>query len=473
MTAMSSTKRRRSSPTAIYRRRRARRRGAPPPSRPRTTFVRVFEVHTDAIPAALPASASAGRSASTGKPQSVAPRSRGQGGAGARGLDAPVSAYSLADLLDLAGAHGEPDGSRWRGSPRPGWRLSPRRRSTASPTPRPRSRRARRRRAGAPADRPSAARAGDALRLVVLARDIQASVGGVRAFAPLPRASTPRAPTTGYDDVKQIALARLRRRQHRRRSRWTGRSTGRSSRRSRSPIGADDVDAVSADEGDRGPAPQPARRDPPQHPRRRPGAGRARTAASMLAATRALTRSRSPRRGRLPERPAARLRARAARRVRAALRLPSRVRAAAARARHRPRPDSVDRISARPAAVPDRAGSRRSPRAGRSRRWRSTRGGAARHPLDRDGHELAHVGGAGDASCCAAAFGIDARAGADGARSRRDARAVRRRADHRRHRAVPRSRAPPASTKIDLGEEWTRMTGLPFVYAFWAGGRAR
>ena len=23
--------------------------------------------------------------------------------------------------------------------------------------------------------------------------------------------------------------------------------------------------------------------------------------------------------------------------------------------------------------------------------------------------------------------------------------------------------------KIDLGEEWTRMTGLPFVYAFWAG----
>lgn len=23
--------------------------------------------------------------------------------------------------------------------------------------------------------------------------------------------------------------------------------------------------------------------------------------------------------------------------------------------------------------------------------------------------------------------------------------------------------------KVDLGEEWTRMTGLPFVYAFWAG----
>jgi predicted solute-binding protein len=27
----------------------------------------------------------------------------------------------------------------------------------------------------------------------------------------------------------------------------------------------------------------------------------------------------------------------------------------------------------------------------------------------------------------------------------------------------------PAIEKIDLGEVWTRMTGLPFVYAFWAG----
>jgi chorismate dehydratase len=26
-----------------------------------------------------------------------------------------------------------------------------------------------------------------------------------------------------------------------------------------------------------------------------------------------------------------------------------------------------------------------------------------------------------------------------------------------------------AVPKLDLGEEWTRRTGLPFVYAFWAG----
>ena len=41
------------------------------------------------------------------------------------------------------------------------------------------------------------------------ARDLQAAVGGFRAFAPLPRTVSITAPTTGYDDVKQIALARL------------------------------------------------------------------------------------------------------------------------------------------------------------------------------------------------------------------------------------------------------------------------
>jgi len=30
-------------------------------------------------------------------------------------------------------------------------------------------------------------------------------------------------------------------------------------------------------------------------------------------------------------------------------------------------------------------------------------------------------------------------------------------------------RLQPDLEKIDLGEEWTQMTGLPFVYAFWAG----
>jgi aminodeoxyfutalosine synthase len=49
----------------------------------------------------------------------------------------------------------------------------------------------------------------DRVRLVSLARDIQSAVGGVRAFAPLPRVTSVAQPTTGYDDVKVIAMARL------------------------------------------------------------------------------------------------------------------------------------------------------------------------------------------------------------------------------------------------------------------------
>jgi aminodeoxyfutalosine synthase len=38
---------------------------------------------------------------------------------------------------------------------------------------------------------------------------LQRDVGVIRAFAPLPRRTNPAAPTTGYDDVKRVALARL------------------------------------------------------------------------------------------------------------------------------------------------------------------------------------------------------------------------------------------------------------------------
>jgi hypothetical protein len=39
--------------------------------------------------------------------------------------------------------------------------------------------------------------------------ELQRQVGVVRAFAPLPRTVNPAVPTTGYEDVKRIALARL------------------------------------------------------------------------------------------------------------------------------------------------------------------------------------------------------------------------------------------------------------------------
>jgi len=175
----------------------------------RTTFVRVFEVHTDAIPSALPATASAGEIRVTGMPQSVASAIASVKAARALAGSVPFSAYSLADLLELAGG------------------------ATASLT----DLAARLAAAGlsivaeAPIDRlqdaVSAVRAardgglqvprltvhqpadGDPLRLVALAREIQASAGGVHAFAPLPRISSVAQPSTGYEDVKQIAVARL------------------------------------------------------------------------------------------------------------------------------------------------------------------------------------------------------------------------------------------------------------------------
>jgi len=47
------------------------------------------------------------------------------------------------------------------------------------------------------------------IEMVERARDLQAAVGGFKAFAPLPRTFSAAQPTTGFDDVKLVALARL------------------------------------------------------------------------------------------------------------------------------------------------------------------------------------------------------------------------------------------------------------------------
>src|SRR5207247_10596701 len=38
---------------------------------------------------------------------------------------------------------------------------------------------------------------------------LQRAVGVIRTFAPLPRTLNPAVPTTGYDDVRRVAIARL------------------------------------------------------------------------------------------------------------------------------------------------------------------------------------------------------------------------------------------------------------------------
>ncbi len=49
----------------------------------------------------------------------------------------------------------------------------------------------------------------DVIPLYKAIADLQRSVAVLRAFAPLPRAVNPALPTTGYDDVRRVALARI------------------------------------------------------------------------------------------------------------------------------------------------------------------------------------------------------------------------------------------------------------------------
>jgi len=175
----------------------------------KTTFVRVLEVHADAVPSALPASASAGEIRVTGKPASIAAAIAAVKAARAVAATTAVTAFSLADLLDLAGGSTGgltdlaaqlaaaglemvaeapidllPDAPATVRAARDGGLQVPR--LTVH-------------------NAPQEAR----VRLAALARDVQSAAGGVRVFAPLPRVTSIAHPTTGYDDVKVIAMARL------------------------------------------------------------------------------------------------------------------------------------------------------------------------------------------------------------------------------------------------------------------------
>jgi len=217
----------------------------------KTTFVRVFEIHVEAVPASLPSGASAGEIRLMGKPASVAAAVAAIKAARALAGTIPLTAFSLADLADLV------DGSAASLTDLAG-RLAAAGLEIVAEAP-----------VDALADPVGAVRAvrdggllvprltvremaeDDRVRLVSLARDIQSAVGGVRAFAPLPRVTSVAQPTTGYDDVKVIAMSRL----------LAGNIDsiqvdwplyGPKLAQVALTMGADDVDGVSALEGDLG-----------------------------------------------------------------------------------------------------------------------------------------------------------------------------------------------------------------------------
>ena len=171
----------------------------------RTTFVRVFEVHVDVIPQALPASAAAGEVRVIGRPQSIEAAVDAVSRARTLAGDTPLTAFSLADLVELAAGRLPevlislrkagleiiaeapmdllPDAAGVVRMAHQAGLMVPRLTVHAG--------------SEHPAD------------LIARARELQAMVGGIRAFAPLPRTSSIAHPSTGYDDVKLIATARL------------------------------------------------------------------------------------------------------------------------------------------------------------------------------------------------------------------------------------------------------------------------
>jgi hypothetical protein len=178
----------------------------------KTTFLRVFEAHVGAIPAAIPAAATAGEFRVVGKPASADDAVAAVKAAVAAAGRVPVTAFSLVDLFELSShtIYGLTELAK---------RLVDAGLQALAEAPIDafgaegvavvaiqqtieaglRVRRLTVREAGADARE----------RLISLAVEIQKASGGVRVFAPLPRVSSIAQPTTGYDDVKTIAAARL------------------------------------------------------------------------------------------------------------------------------------------------------------------------------------------------------------------------------------------------------------------------
>lgn len=182
----------------------------------KTTFVRVFEVHGDAVPSSLPAKASAGEIRLVGRPpsieQAVAAVTAARRLADVSG--ATLTAYSLTGVYDAT--FGSRDGFRALlralrdagletiaeapvdlsddivslvSDAREQGLLVPRLTVHGAPEG-----------PASPEER---------IASVLRAQEIQRAAGGVRAFAPLPRVASIGQPSTGYDDVKVIAMARL------------------------------------------------------------------------------------------------------------------------------------------------------------------------------------------------------------------------------------------------------------------------
>jgi CofH/MqnC-like protein len=173
----------------------------------RTTFVRVFEIHVDAPVMTLPPRTSAGEFRITGSPKSLQAAAEAVRRAKVLAGNVPLTGFSIGELVHFEGASSLRDSCEvLRQAGLAGIAEVPidtLEDAVATITTA--------RDAGLLVTRLTVneTRDHDRGEIARRARDLQDSIGGLRAFAPLPRVVSIASPTTGYDDVKQIALARL------------------------------------------------------------------------------------------------------------------------------------------------------------------------------------------------------------------------------------------------------------------------
>jgi hypothetical protein len=170
----------------------------------RTTFVRVLETHVDAPLSSLPPGAQPGEIRIVGAPASLDTAVAAVRAAVAVANGVPVTGFTLSDLLKLGDLQKAAAALREAG-------LAAIAQLAIDLIDDPVRAARQARDGGLTVNTITVQNPDDEGRLAQCekARELQDAVGGFKAFAPLARTMSVTKPTTGYDDVKTIALARV------------------------------------------------------------------------------------------------------------------------------------------------------------------------------------------------------------------------------------------------------------------------
>lgn len=170
----------------------------------KTTFVRVLEVHVEAPLSSLPPGAQPGEIRIVGAPSSLDAAAAAVRAAVAVAKGVPVTGFSLGDLLNLGELEKTAATLREAGLAAIAQLAIDVIQDAVGAARQVRN-------GGLAINTITVQNPDDDARLALCerARDLQDAVGGFKAFAPLPRTMSVTKPTTGYDDVKTVSLARV------------------------------------------------------------------------------------------------------------------------------------------------------------------------------------------------------------------------------------------------------------------------